>query len=323
MKIVFFHQGMDVPSDLEEAVSAFPKVTLAAAAEPADLEKCLPGAEILVVRNSIYTPENAKLIRDHGRDLRWIQFSTSGIDKAIASGFPSGVVVTNMAGLRAFSVAEHAVSLMLGLVRQVHATEQARARRSWARAEVTPSVGNLAGRRLLIIGLGAIGREIARKAMAFDMPIAGVSRTGTPDEIFQRLYSRKDLVAACAEADIVVIAAAHDAESDRLLSAEAIAAMKPTACVINIARGQLIDEPALVAALQQGRLAGAGLDVAMMEPLPEDHPFWTLPNVLLTPHIGGAGDPGIDSGLGTTFGKNLARWIAKEPLAQIVIAETA
>jgi phosphoglycerate dehydrogenase-like enzyme len=127
--------------------------------------------------------------------------------------------------------------------------------------------------------------------------------------------------AACARADMVAIAAGADA--GQLLDREAIAAMKPTAFVVNVARGQLIDEPALIEALQGERLAGAGLDVMATEPLPKDHVFWELQNVVMTPHVGGAGSQGIGGGLGSIFADNLRCWIDRKPLTNVLISPQA
>jgi D-2-hydroxyacid dehydrogenase (NADP+) len=318
MKVIYFHQAGRPPDDLERMFRPFPQVNFVFVREAADLAVALTDAEVLIVNNRSYNAVNAKIIRDHGRALRWIQFSTSGIDNAQKHGLPTGVVVTNMSGLRAFAVAEHALMLMLGLVRRLRVTEHARATGYWIRDEVTPSMDNLAGKHLLIIGLGEIGQEIARKAKAFDMSVTGVSRSTGALPNIDRMRSRSDLIAACAEADIVAVAAMHDASTDKILSREAIAALRPTAYVVNIARGQLIDEPALIEALQTGRLAGAGLDVAATEPLPAGHPFWRMDNVILTPHVGGAGSPGIGGGLGSIFADNLRRWLDGKPLTKVV-----
>jgi phosphoglycerate dehydrogenase-like enzyme len=251
--------------------------------------------------------------------LRWIQFSTSGIDNALKHGLPAGVVVTNMSGLRAFAVAEHALMLMLGLVRRLRVTERARKTDFWIRDDVTPSMDNLAGKHLVILGLGEIGQAIARKAKAFDMQVSGISRSTEAMANFDHLLPRSELVPACATADIVAIAANHDASTDKMLSREVIAAMRPTAYVVNVARGQLVDEPALIEALQAGRLAGAGLDVAATEPLPAGHPFWRMENVILTPHLGGAGSQGVGGGLGNIFVDNLRRWLDGKPLTKVVV----
>src|SRR5829696_1117881 len=318
MKVIYFHEVGRPPDDVEQMFGAFPQVSFTLARSAAELTKALAAAEILIVNNRSYTAANAKLIRDCGRALRWIQFTTSGIDNAVKHGLPAGVVVTNMSGLRAFAVAEHALMLMLSLVRRLRVTERARATDYWIRDEVTPSMDNLAGKHLVIIGLGEIGQAIARKAKAFDMQVTGVSRTSEPLANFDRVRPRSELIPACADADIVAVAAMYDASTDRILSRHVIAAMRPTAYVVNVARGQLVEEPALIEALRDGKLAGAGLDVAATEPLPAAHPFWSMDNVILTPHIGGAGNQGVGGGLGSIFADNLRRWLAGKPLTKVV-----
>jgi D-2-hydroxyacid dehydrogenase (NADP+) len=210
---------------------------------------------------------------------------------------------------------------MLSLVRRLRATERARKQQTWARDEVTPSMDNLAGKQLLIIGLGAIGQEIARKAKAFDMKVTGISRGTASVPHVDQILPRSEIKAACARTDMVTIAAGADA--GQLLDREAIAAMQPTAFVVNVARGQLIDEPALIEALQGERLAGAGLDVMATEPLPKDHVFWELQNVIMTPHVAGAGSQGIGGGLGSIFSDNLRRWIDRKPLTNVLISPQA
>lgn len=286
------------------------------------LGAALEGASILIASNRSYTPEVAKIIREKGTALKWIQFSTSGLDNAISGGLPSGISVTNVAGLRAFAVAEHALSLMLALVRQVRFTEAARPSEKWVRDVITPSMDNLCGKRLLIIGVGAIGEEIARKAKAFDMHVTGVSRRQDLPPNFDALRPRGEIVAAAAEADMIALAATQDGDTGPLLNAQVIAAMKPTALVVNVARGSLVEEPALIEALASKRIAGAGLDVASKEPLPEGHPFWAMSNVVLTPHLGGAGNKGLGGGLGTIFAENLGRWLDGKPLTKIVFQKT-
>jgi phosphoglycerate dehydrogenase-like enzyme len=323
MRVVHFHSASpELPEDLVAAMREFPQVPLVAAANSTELAAALPGAEILIVNNRGYDAGNAKIIRDNGSALRWIQFCTSGIDNGVKHGMPSGVAVTNVAGLRAFSVAEQALALMLALVRQLRATEAARVNTDWCRDAVTPSVDNLAGKHLVIIGMGAIGHEIARKAKAFDMHVTGVSRTAGPVPNVDRVRPRSELVAACAEADMAVMAAGQEEGGAALMTREAIAAMKPTAYVVNVARGTLIDEDALIEALQSNAIAGAGLDVTFKEPTPTDHPFWDMPNVVISPHIGGAGSAGVGGGLGAIFADNLRRWQRGEPLTKVVIART-
>jgi D-2-hydroxyacid dehydrogenase (NADP+) len=180
---------------------------------------------------------------------------------------------------------------------------------------------NLAGKHLVIIGLGEIGQAIARKAKAFDMQVSGVTRATETLPNIDRVRPRRELIAACAEGDIVVISAMHDASTDRIVSHDAIAAMRQTAYLVNIARGQLIDEQALIEALREDRIAGAGLDVAATEPLPRGHPFWSMHNVILTPHVGGAGNQGAGGGLPSILADNLRRWLDGKPLTKVVIPQ--
>jgi D-2-hydroxyacid dehydrogenase (NADP+) len=323
VRVVHFNQAdPKVPHDLVEALRAFPEATLVATGDPAELPAALGGSEILIINNRSYDPSNAKIIRDNAGSLRWIQFSTSGTDNGAKHGFPSGVIVTNVAGLRAFSVAEQAFTLMLALVRQVRAIEGARGRYDWCRDAITPAMDNLAGKHLVIIGMGAVGQDVARKAKAFDMRVTGVTRATGDMRNVDQLRPRSELIAACAEADMVLIAAGHDPTTDKFFGREALAAMKPTATIVNVARGQLVDEPALIEALRAKTIAGAGLDVTFTEPTPKDHPFWDMPNVVLSPHVGGAGSAGAGGGLGAIFADNLRLWLKGEPLTKVVVRRT-
>ncbi|MFM1816317.1 MAG: hypothetical protein RLZ98_3012 [Pseudomonadota bacterium] len=322
MKVVHFDVHADSSKDLSQVAAKFPGVEYVLVRDPADLAVHLPPARAMIANNRSYTPDNAALIRQHGKSLQWIQFSTSGIDKARSSGFPPGVTVTNAAGLRAFAVAEHAISLILGLYRNVRFTERARDRREWIRDEITPRCDNIAGKHALVIGVGAIGQEIARKLKAFDATVTGITRATDPLPDFDALRPRTDLVAAAAEADIVIMAAVHDDTTDKMASRAMFAAMKPTAIFVNIARGKLVDEPAMIEALRKGAIRGAGLDVMDTEPLPADNPLWTMDNVVMAPHIGGAGGKNPSGGFGNIFADNLARFLEGKPLQKVVIART-
>ncbi len=309
-------------SDLAEAVAPFPQVVFERPSTLDELAASLAGAQALVTSNRAYEAAAAAVIREKGTELRWIQFTTSGLDKAIGLGLPPGVVVTNAAGLRAFSVAEHALFLMLSLVRQARFAEQGQRDNHWVRDAITPRMDNLAGKHLLIIGAGAIGQEIARKAKAFDMQVTGLSRSSASLANFDAIRPRAEIGACIASADIVVMAASYEAQTHQMLSRPLIGAMKPTAFFINIGRGGLVDEDALVEALQKGSIAGAGLDVTHTEPLPKSHALYELPNVILTPHVAGAGSSGTGAGMGRILADNLRLWLKGEPLQKIVIERT-
>ncbi|HTS26381.1 MAG TPA: D-2-hydroxyacid dehydrogenase, partial [Bryobacteraceae bacterium] len=149
----------------------------------------------------------------------------------------------------------------------------------------------LRGASLLVVGLGAIGSEVARLARALGMCVIAVTRSGRPSpELAGRVVPSSALDSLLPEADFVVLAAPETSETHHLMNAVRLAKMKPAAYLVNVARGSLVDEAALAAALRDGRIAGAALDVAGEEPLPESSPLWTLQNCLLTPHLSGASD---------------------------------
>ena len=310
-------------TDIADAMRTFPDIAFVRPTTLEALAQDLDGAEILVTSNRAYEAEAAAIIRAHGQALRWIQFTTSGLDKAIGLGLPSGVTVTNAAGLRAFSVAEHALFLMLALMRQSRHAEQGQRDQQWVRDAITPQMDNLAGKHLLIIGTGAIGQEMARKAKAFDMHVTGLSRSLASLSNFDRLRPRADLLPAISDADVIVMAANYEADTHQMMNRAAIAAMKPKAHFVNIARGALVDEPALVEALRNKRIAGAGLDVTLIEPLPADHELYTLSNVVLSPHVAGAGSQGTGAGMGKILSDNLRLWLKGETLQKIVIERTS
>lgn len=317
LKIALYNPLYD-PAEIFERLRAFPDVRLSVAERDEEIADALEGAEILITGNRFYLPGPATLIRQHGRDLRWLAFLTSGIDKAVASGLPPNVTITNVAGLRAFAVAEQAFALMLGLARRLRITEAARLNDHWSRDDISPVLGNLARRHLVIVGTGAIGQDIARKAKAFDMRVTGISRSTGPLPHFDDIRPREALIATAREADYLLVAALAGPQTDGMISRAVIDALPPTAFLVNIARGSLVDEPALLDALKSNRIAGAGLDVMETEPLPPGHPLWSLRNVLLTPHVGGAGDRGTASSA-SMFIDNLKRWRAGERLAHIVM----
>ncbi|HTI87729.1 MAG TPA: D-2-hydroxyacid dehydrogenase [Alphaproteobacteria bacterium] len=307
------YQGIVRP-DVRALFDAFPSIEpmFVPRDDEAALAKALPGAEIFLVSNRVYTPSVGRIVRDHGTALKWIQFSTAGYDNALNAGLPKGVVVTNCGGVRAHSVAEQAFTLLLALARQCRAVEAANNRHRWIRDEITPSLHNIAGRRMVIVGMGPVGQALTRRARAFDMTVSGVSRTPEPPPGVDRVYPRERFLDACREAEVLVLATALDDDTQRIINAESLAALPKGAYLINIGRGLMVDEAALVDALRSGHLGGAGLDVTEIEPTPSDSPLWDIPNVVLSPHIAGAGDP-ADVGVGKVVAENLRTYLAGKP----------
>lgn len=302
---------------IERIAKAFPDLTILTADSDDELRKAMPDADILVTSNRVYVPVAAKIIREGAKRLKWIQFTTSGVDKAVASGLPEGIPVTNAAGFHANRVAEHGMSLLLAVARRHMEAAAARPRRQWVRDEISPKMLSLEKATMVIIGLGSIGQSIARKAKAFDMRVIGISRSSGPIPNIDEIRPRTRLVETMREADVVALAAVYDESTHQILSAEAIAALKPTSIIVNIARGLLVDEPAMISALRANKIYGAGLDVMATEPLPPDSPLWDMPNVVLTPHSAGAGGDKTDP-IVSIIADNLTLFKAGKPLNKLV-----
>jgi phosphoglycerate dehydrogenase-like enzyme len=291
----------------------FPDLTWAVVASPEELAHEIADAEILVTSNRVCTPAYGEALRGNARRLRWMFFSSSGIERGVAMGIPEGVRVTNSTGVKATMVSEHAMMLLLALLRQLPECQAHQRAHLYTRHETNTKLRTLEDATVCVFGRGAIGRELVRKLKAFDARVIAVSRTTADAGDLAAVYPRARMREALAQADAVVICTAGDDSSFHMIGAAEIAAMKPSALVVNVARGEIIDEAALIAALQEGRLAGAGLDVNEVEPLPPESPLWDMPNVILSPHVAGGGSTGYAMHR-KLFEQNLKRLRAGEPL---------
>jgi phosphoglycerate dehydrogenase-like enzyme len=289
----------------------FPGLAWAVVTSPEELGREIADAEILVTSNRVCTPGYGEALRRNARRLRWMFFSSSGIERGVAAGIPEGVRVSNSTGVKAAMVSEHAMLLLLALLRQLPECQAHQRAHLYTRAETNARLRTLEDAKVCVFGRGAIGRALVRKLEVFDAQVFVVSRT--PGEAGERVYPRERRREALALADAVVICTAGDETSYHMIGAAEIAAMKPTAYFVNVARGEIVDEAALIAALREGRLAGAGLDVNEVEPLPPDSPLWDMPNVILSPHVAGGGSTGYFMHK-QLFEQNLARLQAGEPL---------
>ena len=201
-----------------------------------------------------------------------------------------GIRLANAAGVNAHAVAEHAMALILALKRHLHTGRDNQAAKQWRGmiSEIGAREDELGGKTLLVVGLGRIGSRLARLAKAFDMRVVGIRRDASRGgEGADAVYAHDRLHEQLRSADIVALTCPLTPETTNLIDAKALGAMKPTAHLINVARGKVVDEPALIRALQEKRLAAAGLDVTQVEPLPATSPLWAMPNVLITPHTAG------------------------------------
>ena len=313
----FVHATHDVVD--EAFLQEFPEIEAVKAHDVETLADALAGAEIFHVYNSAFTPEFARLVREKGWALKWIQFTTVGIDVALRVGLPDGVWVTNSGDVSQHVLASHAIALMLGVMRAFRRFEPLRAERNYARQTLPRYMISPDGGRMVILGMGRIGQDIARKAKAFDMEVVCVTRAATPAvPKIDRVVPREKIDEVLPDADVVMIAMPLDAETRGFLSAERLALLKQTAIVVNISRGKVVDEVALTRALAAGRIMGAGLDAFAREPLPAESPLWELPNVLITPHVGGNGGRELWRRMSELVRDNTRRYLSGAPLKHIV-----
>lgn len=293
-----------------DAVGALADVGVATTG--AELAGLLPEADVLLVLDF-----RAGVLREAwpaARRLRWVHAASAGVDNVM---FPelrdSDVVLTNARGVFDAPIAEWVLGVMLAFCKDLHTTLDLQRRRTWLHRETE----RLAGRRVVVVGAGGIGRATARLARAAGTDVSLVARTARADGEFGHLLGTSDLDSALPGADFVVLAAPLTPDTRGLMDAPRLARMRPDARLVNVGRGELVDEPALVDALRSGRLAGAALDVFTEEPLPDSHPLWTMPNVIVSPHM--SGDvAGWRTALVEQFADNLRRWAAGRPLANVV-----
>lgn len=251
-----------------------------------ELAKCLPDADVLVV-SMLWK----NTLADHAGRLRFIQSISAGTDqydKAVLR--ERGIRLASAAGVNAYAVAEHAMALMLALSRRLHEARDNQNSKRWRGmiSAIAEREDQLTGKTLLIVGLGRIGARLAQLAKAFDMRVIAIRRDPAAGAAAaDAVHGQERLHELLGQADVVALTCPLTPETRGLIDAPALAAMKPTARLINVARGAVVDEAALIAALQRGDLAGAGLDVTLEEPLPAASPLWTMPNVLITPHSAG------------------------------------
>jgi phosphoglycerate dehydrogenase-like enzyme len=259
------------------------------------------------------------------RRLKWIHSTAAGVAQLMYPELrSSGVIVTNASGVHSVPMAEHILGMLLAMARRFPSALRYQAQRRWAQQEIWDEQvrpRELQGQLLLFVGFGEIGREVARRVRPLGMRIWAVTRSGRGDTgLAERIVPASQLDNVLPHADYIVIAAPETPETRRLIGARQLAAMKPTATLINVARGSLVDEQALIECLERRGIAGAALDVTEREPLPPDSPLWSLPNVFLTPHISAVSEFLWDRQTELLL-DNLRRWFSGEPLRNRVDLE--
>jgi phosphoglycerate dehydrogenase-like enzyme len=281
---------------------AFPEISIDLVDHHSKVDPYIGSADILLT----FGAHMADHVLEKGKKLRWIQALGTGVDGIVdRTPFRKGVLVTNMHGLHGDSVPEAAIMLMLALARDLPRALRQRNARKWERY---PSQ-LLKGKTVGVFGVGAIARSLVPKCKSFGMRVVGITSSVRSVEGFDRMVHRDDLESAVRDLDFLVLLTPYTPETHGIVGERVLAAMRPSAFLLNLARGGIVDEEALLNALREKRLAGAALDVFATEPLPEDHPFWSMDNVIVTPHLGGFHDQYAEEALPTVV-ENFRKFLA-------------
>jgi len=261
---------------------------------------------------------NADLV-NAGAKLRWIQTQAAGVEDclAIPRVRDGSIILTNMQRVNGPNISEHAMALILALTRQIDAYLANQSEAKWQRLQ-RQKLMDLDGHTMLVVGLGGIGTMIAERAHAFGMHVIATRNSGHEGPSFVDYVGVADeLPKLIGQADVVVNVTPLTPETTGLFNAAMFERMKPSAYFINVGRGKSVVTDDLVTALKTGRIAGAGLDVVDPEPLPEDHPLWHAPNVVITPHVAGDSELKLDRAWLVTR-ENLRRYVAGDKLLSVV-----
>jgi phosphoglycerate dehydrogenase-like enzyme len=317
--VLILHKTGDILRDL--LAPEFPEVKFSvvpviseAKTLPSEAEPLLPDADAIVSIGRWMTPG---VLARCGR-LRWFQCILTGVDHLVGPLTGSKVTLTNARGIHGRQMAELTLLHMMAAYRQVPALVKNQANHVWDR--IRPRV--LDNRTVVILGVGLIAEHVARLCKAVGMRTVGVSRTPRAIEGFDRIQPRDKLLETVSEADFVVVLVPLTPENEKLVNAEVLAAMKPSAYLINVARGKVVDEAALIEAVRTGTIAGAGIDVFENLPLPPESPLWDLENVFITPHIGGQSDQ-YEENLMSILKPNLQAFIAGQDKKMINVVPLA
>ncbi len=287
----------------ERLRSAFPQLAVSMVDHKSKVDPYIAETDILLTFGPMLRDDS---VVARAKKLKWIQAMGSGVDGiADLPSLRREVILTNIQGIHGASVAEGALMGMLALARRLPQSLRNQERRHWQRWPV----GILDGKTVGIFGLGLIAEALAPRCKAFAMRVVGITSAKRDLPGFDRVFGRDELVEAVRDLDFLVLLTPYSPATRHIVGAAVFAAMKPTAHLVNLARGGVVDEAALIAALARGQIAGAALDVFSTEPLPEDNPLWSMPNVIVTPHLGGFYDEYPERAL-PVVEENLKRFLA-------------
>ncbi|MFQ5897558.1 MAG: D-2-hydroxyacid dehydrogenase [Candidatus Methylomirabilia bacterium] len=280
-------------------------ITLHACATPEDAAGVIGEAEILYAWN--FPPE----LLPAARRLQWIQAMGAGVEKFVVPELSDSVLITRAPGVFGPWMAEYTLAWCGWVTQRIERIRENQRQQRW----VPLPPDRLRGKTLAVLGFGDIGREVARLARAFGMRVTAVSRSGRRPPWVEAAYRPSGLVRALGRCDFAVSVLPLTPETRGLIGERELRAMKPTAWIVNVGRGPVIQEPALLRALEERWIAGAILDVFDTEPLPLDHPFWKRGDVVITPHIAG---PSLPEEIAPIFNDNLSRYLSGKRLRHLV-----
>jgi phosphoglycerate dehydrogenase-like enzyme len=280
----------------------FPEVFIHAAKEEEEIGEFIEKMDILL------TFRISDELIQRASKLQWIQSLATGVDYIVNLPSLSGrVLVTSTRGIHGPQMSEFAFLFMLALNRGFPQMVRNQDQEVWERWPTRL----LYQKKVGILGMGVIGEEIAKKAKAFGMSVYGIDIIRREIEAVDYFYGPEDLVKVAEAVDYLILVAPYTPQTYQIVNEKVLSEMKPTAFLINIGRGELVSEDALIKALKSNKIAGAGLDAFNQEPLPRNHPFWKMKNVIITPHVGGMSDVYMEQAL-TIFEENLRRFIGGE-----------
>lgn len=310
--LINWRLGAINPEFLTQVRELAPDMRVVVAKDRQEMESLLPETGILVGH---VTPD----MLARAPNLRWCQQFGAGNDWILShpQEIERDYLLTNGSGVQSVAVSEHVFAMLFALVRRLPLALRSQADAQWIKPGLQ-AVDELAGRTLVLVGLGAIGSRIARIACAMDMRVIGVRRNpDLPFEFADKVVGPGALPDVLPEADFLVLVPPLTDETMRLIGPQELAAMKSSAYLINVGRGRHVDEAALIEALRNKKIAGAGLDVFETEPLPDDSPLWKLENTIVTAHYGGSNPRFTELAFGI-FLDNLRRYMEGKPLRNLV-----
>jgi D-2-hydroxyacid dehydrogenase (NADP+) len=286
--------------------AAFPQLTIHLVDHHSKVGPYIGSADILMTFGPMLTD---RVVRE-AANLKWIQALGTGVDNLIdLPSLRSDVIITNIQGIHGASMSEATIMAMLALSRDFPRACRNQDRHLWERWPASL----LDGKKLGILGVGVIAEALAPKCKALGMTVVGISSVQRKVVGFDRMYKRDELISAVRDLDYLVALTPYSPATHHIVDTSIFSAMKPTSYFINLARGGVVDEEALIKALEDGQIKGAALDVFNHEPLPEDHPFWSMKNVIVTPHLGGFYDGYADRAL-PVVEENVRRFLAGDTM---------